>query len=111
MLGDSHHVNAACPAYLSQFERWYVITLFEVQQRQAGIPGEGIPGDDIQLLGRWKPEAYKDYIRVHLEHIHSVALHLQTFYPRDSTPVLSRPLSAPPVDSLYFLSVSTILQF
>ena len=43
----------------------------------------GIPDEDIQLLGRWKSDAYKRYIEVLPEHIFGVSRRLQTpsFFP------------------------------
>ena len=54
----------------------------------------GIPDEDIQLLGRWKSDAYKRYIEVHPEHIFGVSRRLQTpsFFP-DGPPGL--PLRRP----------------
>jgi hypothetical protein len=41
----------------------------------------GIPDTDLQLLGRWKSDAYKRYIEVHHEHVYHVSRRLQTLPP------------------------------
>jgi hypothetical protein len=41
----------------------------------------GIPDADLQLLGRWKSDAYKRYIEVHPEHVYHVSRRLQTLPP------------------------------
>jgi hypothetical protein len=41
----------------------------------------GIPDADLQLLGRWRSDAYKRYIEVHPEHVYHVSRSLQTLPP------------------------------
>jgi integrase len=41
----------------------------------------GIPDADLQLLGRWKSDAYKRYIEVQPEHVYHVSRRLQTLPP------------------------------
>ena len=57
----------------------------------------GIPDSDIQLLGRWKSGAYKQYIEVHPEHIFQVSHRLQTFSPPNASGP-PRPTVSPPPD-------------
>jgi hypothetical protein len=40
-----------------------------------------IPDADIQLLGRWKSDAYKRYIEVHPDHFYHVSRRLQALPP------------------------------
>ena len=54
----------------------------------------GIPDSDIQLLGRWKSDAYKRYIEVHPEHIWGVSHRPQTFSPPPHRP--PQPTVSPP---------------
>jgi hypothetical protein len=41
----------------------------------------GIPDADLQLLGRWKSDAYKRYIEVHPENVYHVSRRLKTLPP------------------------------
>ena len=81
---------------LASFDRNWVVTRLRNLLLEEGVPGHysghsfrrgaatwarqaGISDEDIQLLGRWKSDAYKRYIEVHPEHILGVSRRLQTF--------------------------------
>ena len=98
--------------HLASFDRSHVVNKLRELLAQAGITGHysghsfrrgaatwarqaGIPDDDIQLLGRWKSNAYKRYIEVCPEHIHSVSRRLQAFSPQNDTPHPTRSQLAP----------------
>jgi len=85
---DAHYLPGAA------FRRAHVVGSLRRLLFEAGIPGNysghsfrrgaatsaraaGIPAEDIQLLGRWKSEAYKRYIQVHPEHLYLASRRLQ----------------------------------
>ena len=55
----------------------------------------GVADHDIQLLGRWRSDAYKRYIEVHPEHIYNASRHFQLH----STNSQSHPTAPPPPSS------------
>ena len=102
---------------LISFDCNWVVSRLRDLLRQEGIPGHysghsfrqgaatwakqvGIPDTDIQLLGRWKSDAYKRYIEVRPEHIFSVSRRLQTSPPG---PPHARPVPSPPAAPLGIL--------
>ena len=115
----THNPNTATASSsetLANFDRVWVVNKLRELLTRAGITGHysghsfrrgaatwarqaGILDGDIQLLGRWKSDAYKRYIEVHPEHIHNVSLRLQTFSPQDNTtnprPVHPQPPTGP----------------
>ena len=96
---------------LASFDCNWVVSRLRSLLLQEGIPGHysghsfrrgaatwakqvGIPDADIQILGRWKFDSYKRYIKVHPEHIFSVSRRLQTSFPPG--PPGARPALSPP---------------
>jgi hypothetical protein len=82
----------------SAFTRTKVISRLRAILLELGVPGNhsghsfrrgaatwarsiGIPDADLQLLGRWKSDAYKRYIEVHPEHVYHVSHRVQTLPP------------------------------
>jgi hypothetical protein len=81
------HNPTGTTAVDSAFTRTKVISRLRAIFLELGVPGNysghsfwrgaatwarsiGIPDADLQLLGRWKSDAYKRYIEVHPEHIY-----------------------------------------
>ena len=86
---DAHYLPGAA------FTRAHVVGSLRRLLFEAGTPGNysvhsfrrgaatsaraaGLPAEDIQLLGRWKSEAYKRYIQVHPKHHYLASHRIQT---------------------------------
>ena len=89
-------------AYNNAFTRTFLVNAVQSGIRSLGITGQfnghsfrrgaattarqrGLREDEIQLLGRWKSNAYKAYIQTHESHILNTSLRFQRSFPPSSS--------------------------